>query len=210
MSIGSKTPILLVCIGLTMVPTWLGCSGAPGEVLSREDWEYAQEQLFLAKESQRREFLESEKGRKLLSLRLENLFSLNGLAALREMKKCETYILKGTFEERDTGDCGVVRRGPDLSTEDASCLRDALLDGRIYFMSMDCIPTPQIAFKFRSKKGVVSICLDYKCNYIDVIIYSKYGWVTHRESTYYLDPLGKPDVLARIAKKYLRSSRSGK
>jgi hypothetical protein len=168
--------------------------------LSDDDYQYAQVRLYNRSVAQREAFLRSDRGRRILRDRLIDLYGEPGITILETaerwslLRKIRTPPKPGLSADQDWDD---YVDGPYSNWQRASAptpirptealeLRCALLDARQFFMSLDCLPGPDIAVEVASPKGMLVLSFDRSCDgtYMVVERLDHRGVVEHRASTY--------------------------
>ncbi len=168
------------CFILSVI-TAMGCSRKEQvPKVSREEWAEVQSHFpFDGKNPESLiRFLRTEQGESIMSRRLLMLFSDRGIAVLRGATRVEaSRIVDPEWHPEVRSRFGsiegypIIARGKDLGTATvAAKTADSLLDGKLYFISLDCLPDPGVALLFRSDKGSVTLIVCYECNQFDVYV----------------------------------------
>ena len=172
--------------------------------------EFAEFQSHLPLDSQPTEeqlrFLASARGKDIVSRRLRMIFSDRGIAILRGASRVETFRIVDPELHPEAGGPRTVERfpitdvGPQQGAPFAARLADAVLDGKDYFISLDCWPDPGVAFRAWKGKESVTLAICYECDDLEVSVRDPRGVQVHHGGGSFHDPLGGPVGLVRLAK----------
>ena len=127
------------------------------------------------------------------------------MAILKEATSVETYRIVDTdFQPNPPRSIGTIEQYPITSkgvargSDFAIAAAEQLLDGEAYFLSLDCIIDPGVAFRFWKSKESVTLVICYQCDHVEVIVCDSWGSTTHRGGAFFSKSFG---VMVQLAKK---------
>ncbi len=201
----------------TAILVFVGCSGPdpPPPKITLEEYKEVQQHLWPIDAEHNRSYFSSAKGEELTTKMLRSIFGDRGVSILRGATRAEAFHVADRdsdprpsvfvdarsdprFTLGDVEGYPVISVGSEQGEAFVAKLTTYLLDGRRYFVSLDCeIYGPGVVFRlWRGKESVVLI-FRYKCNYLEVSAYNAWGEV-HSTGTYY--SFDNPNVLKRLMK----------
>jgi hypothetical protein len=134
------------------------------------------------------------------------IYSDRGIAILRGAGRVEIFRIvdpkwhPDAAGPRSIEDHPITATGSEQGARFAARLADAVLVGKDYFASLDCLPDPGVAFRAWRGKESVTLAVCFECNHLEVFVRDTRGRLVHRYGDYFYNPLGGPAGLARLAK----------
>jgi hypothetical protein len=176
--------------------------------MSREEFDEVRGRLVTPGEA-RDSYLASDRGRRLLAKRVSDVVGDAGADILRGASRVEAFRVADT-EDLDYGfgkhkrvastlgkvdGYTITSRGVEKGEDFAARLASIVLDGSRYFVSLDCLPDPGVAFRLSGGKGSVVLVIYYECDYLKVYVHDAGGTLLHHGASYF----DRPEDLQALA-----------
>lgn len=194
----------------------LGCSAAePSPSVTRAEFQEVQGHFPIAeKPAALDDFFSSERGKDIVARRLRQVVGDRGISVLRDATRVEAFRIADTDDldyafgrHKDVrSDLGkidgytITSRGEEIGRGFAERLSGYLLEGKHYFISLDCLPDPGVAFRVWRGRESVSLIICYECDYLKVFVHDERGSNVHRGSSYFKDAFVESEVLVDLAR----------